>query len=386
MRHAGTEDSVKGSAEKWHAGRWHAAEWEARVMMKNVKMLLPAAVFMLTGFLPAAGVKAETADDLNINLTHIYENGMESAEISAYWSDGPFAWEYLTGEYEAAQLDRITEIGVNGDQYYLIEDGSVVALDLETGEVNWINEDFRGSPAQNAFDFTEDGTLLISGYLGPDLFAVAADGETLAQCVEFNSDYYWPYSVRYTSDNQIVIIYEMYPDGEGNVQTIDLDQFLMKYAVYSEKTGNKDRLIFGDEEYLSDINASSCLSEYGMTHWARLMLDGDLSTAWVEGASGNGIGEQFTMDLNDEYSLIGFIISSGYQKSEELYYKNARPAAVRVYFSDGTSEYFEILDIMDQQVFHFGEHDGTDFVTFRIEDVYPGTTYSDTCISEIELF
>ena len=43
------------------------------------------------------------------------------------------------------------------------------------------------------------------------------------------------------------------------------------------------------------VSSTSSLSEYNMTHSPERVIDGDLSTAWVEGADGQGIGEAITL-------------------------------------------------------------------------------------------
>ena len=57
----------------------------------------------------------------------------------------------------------------------------------------------------------------------------------------------------------------------------------------------------------------------------------------------------------------------------------------KVEFEDGSVEYFELMDHgYDQIVFFDSPHWGKS-ITFTIESVYPGSRYSDTCISEIFL-
>ena len=57
----------------------------------------------------------------------------ETAYMKGYDKNGNQLWYYQCGFYEKAQMPRITWIGINDGKVYFIEDGDVVAPDLETG-------------------------------------------------------------------------------------------------------------------------------------------------------------------------------------------------------------------------------------------------------------
>ena len=90
---------------------------------------------------------------------------------------------------------------------------------------------------------------------------------------------------------------------------------------------------------VEDVTASSYLSEKNIKHVPDLIMDGDTTTAWVEGVDGNGEGESITFTFGDLYAVSDIKIWNGYQKSEDLYYKNARPAELELEFSDGSTEW-----------------------------------------------
>ena len=84
------------------------------------------------------------------------------------------------------------------------------------------------------------------------------------------------------------------------------------------------------------IMASSTLIEPGYDHSAWLVQDYDTSTAWTEGAPGNGLGESLYMET-DRYAVItGGVICTGYCRSEDLFYKNGAPT--RIYIHSGNQE------------------------------------------------
>ena len=136
------------------------------------------------------------------------------------------------------------------------------------------------------------------------------------------------------------------------------------------------------------VNASSSLIEqsYGISHTPEKAIDGDLTTGWAENAPGTGVGESITLLLDSSYTVRGFVINAGYQKSASLYERNARPAVLKLSFSNGESQSFALQDLNGQQRIAFAQPVETDRVTFTIESVYNGTTYQDTVISELMLF
>lgn len=136
---------------------------------------------------------------------------------------------------------------------------------------------------------------------------------------------------------------------------------------------------------VEDVTASSYLSEKNIKHMPDLIMDGDTTTAWVEGVDGNGEGESITFTFGDLYAVSDIKIWNGYQKSEDLYYKNARPAELELEFSDGSTERISLQDTSSGfQEFALERH-VTSYVKVKIISTYEGSKYEDTVISEIEL-
>lgn len=134
------------------------------------------------------------------------------------------------------------------------------------------------------------------------------------------------------------------------------------------------------------IQASSYLIQKNFTHSPEYIADGTLQNAWVEGASGQGVGEWIQFTFNGTYSISGFQIYSGYQKNTDLYQQNSRPKDIRIVFSDSTEESFTLDDNEGIQTVYFSNSIATDTLTLYIESVYSGTKYEDTVISEMNLF
>ncbi|RKI71546.1 hypothetical protein D7V91_01015 [bacterium 1xD42-67] len=133
------------------------------------------------------------------------------------------------------------------------------------------------------------------------------------------------------------------------------------------------------------ITASSFLREPGLDlyHTPDRTVDGDLRTAWVEGIDGPGIGESITFVFDRAYLISGIRINAGYQKSEELYQMNDRPASFTLTFSDGVQQTMLLQDVDALQDIPLDFPVETDRVELTITSLYPGTTYQDAVISEI---
>jgi hypothetical protein len=122
-------------------------------------------------------------------------------------------------------------------------------------------------------------------------------------------------------------------------------------------------------------------------------MDGDLNTAWVEGGPGYGQGEYLWLYLTVNYGpgayFSGFAINNGYCKSSESWNENSRVRALAIYINDILVERVVLSDTPDRQTFTFPTSyyvTKSDVIIFEIDEVYMGTTYSDTAISELDLF
>jgi len=169
------------------------------------------------------------------------------------------------------------------------------------------------------------------------------------------------------------------------------------------------------------------------------LFDRNPATAWVEGVDGNGIGETFTIGIGEELKENIFIVN-GYQKSRDLFTQNNRiktfrltlyvgfmipgdvteiyayvyavpygePTEIGLEDSFGVQQIrfpFDLtmaeafkekqmavflkdfktrMEEMQQSFIGFEEEPEIQyFLKFEILDVYKGTKYNDTCISDI---
>ncbi|MBQ7926119.1 MAG: hypothetical protein IJ335_07470 [Lachnospiraceae bacterium] len=157
----------------------------------------------------AQGEEASNWGKITLELKDVSETAQVYAVITCE-KDGAQIWQHTTPTYYVGQVDTIEEIGVCNGMYYFAEQGTVTALDVQTGEVRWQNQELEGSGV--AYDFDEHGTLYIAGYFSPDLMMIDKDGKTLKKLARLDEEkHYWPYQVDY-EDGYVYITYECYDD------------------------------------------------------------------------------------------------------------------------------------------------------------------------------
>jgi len=147
------------------------------------------------------------------------------------------------------------------------------------------------------------------------------------------------------------------------------------------------------------VEASSALApQSGNSYEAEMLNDGDISTAWVEGCDGNGEGEEVRFIIEDYrmeeedfepvgYPLWGMTFLNGYRKNPEIWQANGRVRTALVSVNSNPLCVIELLDTMDAQFVSLPDvyvaHGDT--ISIEIIDVYAGTTWEDTAITELIL-
>lgn len=310
---------------------------------------------------PISGTMKKKA--VEVTFQRDTSNGQEYAIYTGMDENGKTLWTYQTDAYYIGQLNSTFDIGLQDDGYYLSEDGKIIKLSLYDGSVIWVNSDFGGSVGGS--DFDNEGTLYVCGYFGPDLFVVNKDGETLSRVEHYDANLFWASDIQWLGD-RIAITY----DGAG------AEPVTVYYPLDAEWM------------QIAQVSATSFLSEpqYNIYHIPENICDNDLSTAWVEGVDGQGYGETLTIYMATPATVSGVTIVNGYQASEHVYYVNSRPRQLDVTINGQFSFAIDLEDIMGEQSFSFDKPVEAQDISFTIKDVYPGSKYEDTCISEISLF
>lgn len=139
------------------------------------------------------------------------------------------------------------------------------------------------------------------------------------------------------------------------------------------------------EGHCSYKDCTSFLKEGNKEYTTENLSEIVIGSPWVEGVNGNGEGEGFTIDGNAPYLLIinGFVSS----KKPYLYEQNSRIKELEIIGSkSGKSKIVSFLDTPNPQTVDISFLDKEDDTIIRIESVYQGTKYQDTCITICRLF
>ncbi len=183
---------------------------------------------------------------------------------------------------------------------------------------------------------------------------------------------------------------------DPSVKMEDLDEVSIKNAAFIKNY--EDTYKSGSNSFDSDtsttlfrnsidyLTCSSFLYWEGKEYPPEQMVDYLPETAWMEGADGYGRGESVTITYDAKYHINGMEIYNGYHKSEELYYENGRPKKLLLEFDDGNAYTVTLDDVYGSREIRFGQSYYTKNVTITILDVYEGTKYEDTAISEVLFF
>jgi uncharacterized caspase-like protein len=114
-----------------------------------------------------------------------------------------------------------------------------------------------------------------------------------------------------------------------------------------------------------------------------MLFDGNRDTAWVEGEAEDGLNETVTLHFNSERMLAGFEIINGYDKDQRTWSNNARVASMEATTSDGKTLEVSLQDVRGSSRVDFNPPIRSSWLELRLKDVYPGTKFKDTAISEL---
>ena len=157
--------------------------------------------------------------------------------------------------------------------------------------------------------------------------------------------------------------------------------------IYFAVEAGADKASFGEslKDFISDCDATSYLS--GKKDYPpQNLIDGDRKTSWQEGVDGLGEGESFCIYFSDAVPVRHFAISNGNHSSKEAYQKNCRVKIFTVIDEQGRAAQFTLEDTTKTQYFDLVGCEGTNYLTFVIEEVYEGDKYEDTCVAEMYFY
>lgn len=261
------------------------------------------------------------------------------------------------------------------------------AIDQYTGNILWDVQDVGacGAPLVDT-----EGNIYVTGYFGPFMTAVTQDGKVKWQ--KNFEEFGWTTNPRIVDDYILVDAHKWTGYDEHDVTcTLDKNGNLVKderinSGNYQAQEASLEPDAASESDTAPTIVASSYLKEDIETHYPANICDGNVRTAWVEGAEGDGLGESILIDFGKEKAISSLDIINGFAKEERLYYANHRVKRIMISFSDGRSQEFDLQDKnLGYQTIQLHGPVKTSFIKLTILGIYCGTKYSDTCISEVRI-
>lgn len=139
-------------------------------------------------------------------------------------------------------------------------------------------------------------------------------------------------------------------------------------------------------------SASSSLqsnwNRYEENYHPSYALDGNPATAWVEGVEGTGEGQLISWVTSTLSSArtVKLRVRNGYQKSQVLFDANGAIKDLAVRITDGAEARFTLTRTMGWQELTI-DNGGKPMkgITLEILSTYPGKSYQDTCLSDVEV-
>lgn len=145
---------------------------------------------------------------------------------------------------------------------------------------------------------------------------------------------------------------------------------------------------------IPEVRASSSLRPGVKSRYeAGLSHDYDLTTAWVEGGEGDGIGEylEYSFDLgkmqNAGLALTNITVFNGYRKSRATWQENGRVKRFGVTVNGKAYGTIMLQDAYNYQTVKIGKvplrSGKKTTVRLTIQEVYPGAKHRDTAITDL---
>lgn len=150
-------------------------------------------------------------------------------------------------------------------------------------------------------------------------------------------------------------------------------------------------------------------STLGDAYQSANLCDGKAETAWVEGVKGSGIGEWVKININAEvesvtstpFSILEIGVIPGYAKTKKTWLENNRVKGLTIVIhspqpsAPPENEWVIYhLDLKDENILQVFDlpykkmsvsvgHVKRKEIWIKITDIYKGSKYDDTCISEL---
>lgn len=136
---------------------------------------------------------------------------------------------------------------------------------------------------------------------------------------------------------------------------------------------------------IKNVNASSFLIKKNLPKFSYHpinIFDENLNTAWFEGDTVEGINQYIEFNFFIPINIESISIRNGYSKSEKLFNANNRVKTFDILLNNTFKSTIDLKDTMEVQKFEI-KSNNVKSIRFVIRDIYKGSKYNDTGISEV---
>ena len=137
---------------------------------------------------------------------------------------------------------------------------------------------------------------------------------------------------------------------------------------------------------VASAEASSVIQQdNGAVNTPMMMFDENIETNWQEGVDGPGLGEWVDAKFSQESGIKYLTFKLGNWKTSRYYYGNNKPSKMTITVGE-FSQQIEFPDEWTEFCLEFSRPCQADGIYMTIDEVYPGTDWGDTCITDMRVF
>jgi hypothetical protein len=144
-------------------------------------------------------------------------------------------------------------------------------------------------------------------------------------------------------------------------------------------------LVVPPRSAVAKVTASSSL-EPAEAYSAAFLFDGRRDFGWAEGSRGTGVGESLTFTFPSRVVITALRIWNGYQRSPTHFRANARVRSFSLTADDHPATQYRVADANGPTEVRLQLPLGGQQLRLRVDEVYPGGSYPDLVISELQFF
>lgn len=197
------------------------------------------------------------------------------------------------------------------------------------------------------------------------------------------------------ADTKMMLYYKEYPALgwlEQSVEGYTIPQKQSSQLSFADALNQLYNQLPYTRPLFTSADASASVSSDTYNYSPQAVLDGSPDTAWN---CPKQDGSWIMLYSAERQFVQGIRILNGYTAFNSeygwIYGLNSRPKSISVAFSDGSSFDYLLDDIFIEgkyvyQSLDFGEVKETSFIKILVNSVYPGSKWSDICISEIQAY